>query len=539
MSIAIATLAPMEPQGFESARPDVPGYDVPGYDAPEQDESAKKEMSTDTIASGLSFMLIANVLQRGIGFLRNIAFCHFLSENDLGLWALASGFFILAAPLSVLGLPGSLGRFTEFYRTRNQLVSYLGWMIMGSSAGLLAFSVGMVLVPSWSAIIIFDNEESFATVAMLTATLSLVVGFNFLTELLSGLRQNRVVSGMQMVNSISFTIMSVSWLLLFRDWRGVLLSFAIASFLGAIPGLIGLRTKCAVAFTNQEPMNTRGMWSRVLPFAASIWLMNLLGNLFDVVDRYMLLHLANTEVLSATAIVGQYHSGRILPVLITSLAAMLNGMILPHLSADWEAGQRNAVKDRIRSTMKLMTLFFWALSIGGMVVSPFVFQTLLDGRYADGLSIMPLGLVHCTYAALAAFLHNYFWCEEKGGLVTKLIACGLALNIALNFVMVPAWCVYGAMLATFLAGVAILGMTIAIMSRHGCWVGPQALILSLLPITLVLSTALSMVVFTVVILVISRTDLLLNASEKEAISVHLRPMLRRIGLATDGRCFWR
>ncbi|MCY2973706.1 MAG: oligosaccharide flippase family protein [Planctomycetota bacterium] len=504
-----------------------------------ESESAKKEMSTDTIASGISFMLIANVLQRGIGFLRNIAFCHFLSEHELGLWALASGFFILAAPLSVLGLPGSLGRFTEFYRLRNQLVSYLGWMVVGSAAGLLAFSLALVMFPWWSATLIFDNEESFATVAMLTATLVLVVGFNFLTELLSGLRQNRIVSGMQMVNSISFTMMSVSWLLLFSDWRGVLLSFAIASLLGCIPGLIGLRNTCAIAFTNQEPMDTRGMWSRVLPFAASVWLMNLLGNLFDVVDRYMLLHLANTEVLSSTAIVGQYHSGRILPVLITSLAAMLNGMILPHLSADWEAGERETVKARIRSTMKLMTLFFWALSIGGMVVSPFVFQTLLIGRYADGLSIMPLGLVHCTYTALAAFLCSYFWCEEKGGLVTKLMAFGLILNIALNFLMVPLWCVYGAMFATFLAGVAILGMTIAIMARHDCWVGPQAVVLAVLPSSLAVSTSLSMLVFTVVILLISRTNLLLSADEKEALSVHMRPILRRLGLAADGRCFWR
>jgi O-antigen/teichoic acid export membrane protein len=412
-------------------------------------------------------------------------------------------------------------------------------MIVGSFAGLLVFSVGMVMFSSWSAIIIFDNEESFATVAMLTATLGLVVGFNFLTELLSGLRQNRIVSGMQMVNSISFTIMSVAWLLNFSDWRGVLLSFAIASLLGCIPGLIGLRTTCAVAFENPQQLDIRGMWSRILPFAASIWVMNLLGNLFDVVDRYMLLHLANTETLSASAIVGQYHSGRILPVLVTSLAAMLNGMILPHLSADWEAGEREAVKRQIRSTMKLMTLFFWALSIGGMVVAPFVFQTLLRGRYADGLSIMPLGLVHCTYAAIAAFLFNYFWCEEKGSLVTALTAFGLAINIALNFLMVPVWCVFGAMLATFLAGVAILAMTVAILHRHNCSVGGPALILALLPASLAVSTSLSMVLFAVTFIVISRTDRLLDANEKEAISTHLRPLLRRVGLASDGRCFWK
>ena len=523
MSIALNTAATLEINGVDS----------------QVEAGTRRELTTDTIASGLSFMLLTNILQRGIGFLRNIAFCHFLTQQDLGLWALASGFFILAAPLSVLGLPGSIGRFTELYRTRNQLAAYIGWMIAGSSIGLLLFATVLICTPGWSSTLIFGESLSLATVGLLTATLVLVVAFNFLTELLGGLRQNRVVSKMQMVNSLSFTAMSVTWLMVYSDWRGVLVSFAIASFIGAVPGLLELRTTCRSAFVEQVPMQASSMWMRVIPFAASIWLMNLLSNLFDVVDRYMLLHLASTEVMSGTAVVGQFHSGRILPVLITSLAMMLNGMILPHLSAEWEAGAYDAVRRRLRSTFKLMILFFWALSIAGMIVAPYVFQSLLTGKYQDGLSIMPLALVHCTYAALAAFLHNYFWCEEKGGLVTRLLIGGLLLNIALNFAMVPIWCVYGAMLATFIAGVAILIMTITILSRHGCWVGNPAIVLGVLPCSLAISTTLSMILFTVTILVISRSDNLLDASEKEALSGQINPVLQRLGLSNSSTCFWR
>jgi O-antigen/teichoic acid export membrane protein len=65
-------------------------------------------------------MLVANVLQRVIGFARNLAICHFLSQQQLGMWALASSFFVMGAPLAVLGLPGTFGRFAATQAVRRQ-----------------------------------------------------------------------------------------------------------------------------------------------------------------------------------------------------------------------------------------------------------------------------------------------------------------------------------------------------------------------------------------------------------------------------------
>ena len=48
-----------------------------------------------------------------------------LSPDELGQWDMAFGFFTLAAPLTVLGLPGSFGRYVEFFRQRGQLRTLL------------------------------------------------------------------------------------------------------------------------------------------------------------------------------------------------------------------------------------------------------------------------------------------------------------------------------------------------------------------------------------------------------------------------------
>ena len=93
-------------------------------------------LETDSIAKGIGFMAIANIAQRAIGFARNLAFCYFLNKAEVGLWALVSSFFVLAAPLAMLGLPGSFGRYVEMYRQRGQLRGFVTRAMLWSGLGL-------------------------------------------------------------------------------------------------------------------------------------------------------------------------------------------------------------------------------------------------------------------------------------------------------------------------------------------------------------------------------------------------------------------
>ena len=56
-------------------------------------------------------LLAANVVQRSVGFGRGILFCRWLSPDELGTWEMAYSFLLLAAPVVVLGLPGSFALF--------------------------------------------------------------------------------------------------------------------------------------------------------------------------------------------------------------------------------------------------------------------------------------------------------------------------------------------------------------------------------------------------------------------------------------------
>ena len=66
---------------------------------------------TDTLAQSVVLMLALIVAQRLIGFVRTVLFCRWLDPVELGEWDMALAFFSLAAPLAVLGVSGSFGRY--------------------------------------------------------------------------------------------------------------------------------------------------------------------------------------------------------------------------------------------------------------------------------------------------------------------------------------------------------------------------------------------------------------------------------------------
>ena len=110
---------------------------------------------------------------------------------------------MLLAPLAVLGLPGCFGRYTEFYRNRGQLKSFISriaW-ISAVMTGLLA--IAMIVAPQWFSEVIFGSKEQVQLVLFLSGTIAVVSASNFLSSLMESLRQVRVVTAMRF--AVSYT----------------------------------------------------------------------------------------------------------------------------------------------------------------------------------------------------------------------------------------------------------------------------------------------------------------------------------------------
>ena len=91
-----------------------------------------------------------------------------------------------------------------------------------------------------------------------------------------------------------------------------------------------------------------------------------------------------------------------------------------------------------RWTLKLMGLGFTFAGACVLVVSPLLFDVVLQGKFNDGLSVLPMTLVYCIWYSLVTVGQDYLWCREKGKWACLAVLIGLGVNVVLNFALIPA-----------------------------------------------------------------------------------------------------
>ena len=422
-------------------------------------------LRADSLVGGMAIMLMLAVVQRGIGLFRNIMVCRLLEPDELGSWNLAYNFLRLAAPLVVWGIPGSFKRYLEYYRQRGQLRAF----VRRSSLVTLTLSViGLMIVLiarrplAW---LVFGSPQAAGLLCVCAWSLVVVIAFNFCVELLTSLRQVRLVSWLQLANSVIFTV-SALLLLAAGGWRteGVVLGYGVAC------GLTGLLAAALITWmiwgssADDSSDGLSSFWVKLIPFAAWFWLSDLLTNLFAAVDRYMIVHFAQASGRDGLSLVGQYHSSRILGEVLIALTCMLGGVLLSYLSCDWEAGRRREVLRKLDLSMQLSSLALTAGAAVALLLAPVLFRSVWVNKYVEGLSVMPLTMVGCIWFGLLVLANNYLWCRERAGLASLAVGLGLVVNALLNYCWLPWWGLWGAVAATATANLATL--TIVLLASH-------------------------------------------------------------------------
>jgi O-antigen/teichoic acid export membrane protein len=276
-----------------------------------------------------------------------------------------------------------------------------------------------------------------------------------------------------------------------------------------------------------EHVAHREFWPPLVRFAVWIWFTNLLCNMFAVVDRYMLLHWSGLNADEALTQVGYYHSSRIVPLLLISLADMLAGIVMPYLSHDWELGHRQQVSDRLNLILKLTTIGMLGASVLILLGAPLLFQVAFEGKYNEGLAVLPWTLTYCVWYAILIIAQNYIWCAEKTKLGSLPLGIGLVANILLNLVLLPIWGLYGAVFATTLSTGLALGLLYWLNHREGMELHSGLIWLTFAPIALGGGAWLGVAVLAAILLVAPFSRTLFNDEERAMLGGYLHGQLEK------------
>jgi O-antigen/teichoic acid export membrane protein len=484
----------------------------------------------DTLTDGVMIVLVLMLVQRSVGFVRAILFCRWLDPEQLGLWDMAFGFMMLAGPLVVLSLPGAFGRYAEYYRCRGQLRKFL-WETTAVCMLLTLVGIGgIVCFRQTLSTLIFGTPDHESLVLLLAACLLAIVAYNYSISLFTALRTVRLASAMEFVNGIMFAVLGVSLLVGWRcDAMAVIAAYGGASLIC----VIGASYWYGAAWKSEQPTALApsltgggeciesGIWRKLLPFAAWILLINMLTNLYGYVDRSLILHFAPGSEGDRLAMVGQYHSARVVPLLLASLATMISVILLPHLSHDWESGRRKRVSFRLNLFLKLATLGLFAVATTVLAIAPILFEVAFRGKFSGGSAALPGMLAATVWFGAAAIAQQYIWCAERASLVSYALVAGLAVNAVINLLLLPVLGLTSAVLAAIAANLVMLLLILVFARLLGFRVHPGAWILLAAPASLCLGPWVAISVLAAILFVALRSEMIFIPEDKEKIAEKL------------------
>ncbi len=465
-------------------------------------------------AAGVAIVLAASVLQRAIGFIRAAWFCRWLNAEQLGTWDLAFSFLMTATPLVVLALPGCLGRYVGHFQEKGMLGSFLRKVafLQGGLSAIAGFV--MVFLAKPIASLVFGSSEYASYVYLLAAGLVVVAWFNYLYELTTALRLSRWIAILQLTNSVLFAVFGIGLLWVGpRTAESVIVAYFLACAITIVCAYFVVRPWLLGSHSNTTPQLGERFWPKVLGYSLGLWATGTVGNLFAVVDRYMIVHLSPTGV-NALAQVGDYHAARLVPALLVSLAGLVASLSLPHLSHSWERHRRDTCVDQLLFLIKVSGLLLMVASTGVLVGRSIIFNTLLDGKYPAAEAILPLTLVISCWFSLFLLLENYVLCCEKAHWAAIAMVVGLMVNVALNACWLPLWGLWGAVAATAVADALALGILGVISYRLGFPVRLSLLWIMLMPLGLLAGPAMGMVLTMTMIVLATRTTRIFSTKEK-------------------------
>lgn len=474
----------------------------------------RRSLQADTLAASVVILLVVTVVQRTVGFGRGVLFCRWLSPESLGEWEMVYSFLMLAAPLAVLGVPGSFGRYAEHYRQRGHLRTFLHRTTAWTTAcGLIAVAIIETMAPQLSELM-FGSVKYADVMRNIGFCLLTIILQHTLTALLTALRLYRIVSAMNFAQSLLFAGISLALMWRFPTMNSILFGYSIACLISSIGAIVWAWPAFRDLEVPDETLVHREFWSKLLRFAFFVWVTNLLTHLFAIVDRYMIVHYANYTPSEALEQVGHYHSSRIIPLLMVSVADLLSGLVMPHLSHDWEAGRKGEVSSRLNLTIKLTSISMLLFGVVVLATAPLMFHVILEGKYDDGLEVLPWTLAGCVWYGIYIVAQNYLWCAEKAKLSTAPLIIGLSVNVLLNLFLLPMYGLFGAVLATAISTCLCLVVVLELNRRHGMDVDRGTWLLSLAPAALGFGLWASVTATAVILIVCLASPWLLKMEEQ-------------------------
>jgi O-antigen/teichoic acid export membrane protein len=398
-------------------------------------------LARQTLAYGLTGLIVPVV-----GMITLPIFARVFTRSQYGILELATTTGTVGLTLTDVGMMAATLRSFYDYRDHEEPerrnVVLTGFLTTTAAAFALAALMILFRVELSRAIF---GRSGLETIVVLTAVgIPALNTWRYVSEVMRIRRQAFYYLAMSIAAATISTTLGVVGVLVL-DWRvrGVIIAGLIGSATSAAVGLAVVRGSLAGRFS-------RAHWRRMLVFGLPLVPSALSAWALALVDRIIL---ARVGSLSQ---VGQYAIANRLALLVTLGMTAFLFAVTPFLFAVYA---EDPERERV-ARGRMLTYLAFILALGGLVITLFAKELLeivapkFDQAY---LAVGPLALGTVAYGISSLLVTGISLARKTGRLAVLSVACA-ALNIGLNFALIPSLGIAGAGLATA-AGYGALALT--------------------------------------------------------------------------------
>ena len=388
---------------------------------------------TRYLAKNTLIFSLGNIGSKLVAFFLVPLYTNALVTGQYGTADLITNIVIVAAPVIFLNIGEAVMRFALDKNADVNRIMSVAYLIMLFSllpASLLAF--GIVLYKRLSEYLVLILLYVFA-MGISQIFFCCLRGREMLMKYSVG----------NIIQALLIAVFNILFLVVF-DWgiKGYLLAYILSYAVTAVYAFIAGKAYEVFKYfyIDRELLKQMLIYSVVLiPNNFMWWIMN-------SSDRLMVIEMVSAEVA------GIYAVSYKLP----SIVAVMTGVF--NQAYSYSAIKENESKDSAEFNGSVFEAFFSFLMLIGMVIlivlKPFM-SFYVESKYYEAWMFSPPLIVGMTVMALGTFLSNYYVVnkDSKGFMLSA--TTGAAVNIGLNFLLIPHFGAIGAAVATCISYMAV------------------------------------------------------------------------------------
>jgi O-antigen/teichoic acid export membrane protein len=394
----------------------------------------------------------ATALNRAFAIVLLPIYTRFLTQAEYGDFALLLAAVAILWVAFDLGLSQATTRFYFEHESEEDRRRFIGsiWVTMSVAAGALAVALTLFGEPLFAAAM---PGVEFWPYVVLTVWATFLNTGSIIPKVLMRVREQSTRLVLVVLGQSLFLLVAV-------------LIFVVVLDMGLSGAVLASFIQCAaiyLVFTVYTLRNAslRVRWAYASPavrMGAPIILLETGWWVLDTSDRLIL------RQYESARIVALYSVGYALGRLVIMLSASIDQAWTPFFYAEAKKDDPQAR----RLAAYAATYFLLAVASAGLVIAVFAHEVVVlfaGESYADAATVTPLILV-------ASVVQGMFYVPSRGLLLKKrtallpwVVGAGAGVNLAMNLLLIPAWGMWGAAVATIAGYSAAVAVAFALSQR--------------------------------------------------------------------------